>query len=277
MPNAVVTGSGGLIGSECSRLLCAESWEVIGLDNDMRREFFGHSASTRPETERLKEAWPNFEHHELDIRDRAAVSDLFESKRPDLIIHTAGQPSHDRAAAIPYDDFDVNAVGTLNLLVAARDYCPESPFCFTSTNKVYGDRPNSIPLVELDTRYEYEDGRTGVDESMSVDQCLHSLFGASKLSADILCQEFGRYFGMPVGIFPGRVSDRPSARGGGASRIPRIHYRMRDRKEALYGLRSQREAGAGPVALPRLGSLVPGVLPKANCGRGLQYRRRPAE
>jgi CDP-paratose 2-epimerase len=118
-----------------------------------------------------------------------------------LIIHAAAQPSHDRAAAIPYEDFDVNAVGSFNLLVAARDYCAESPFCFTSTNKVYGDRPNDLPLRELESRYDYADGRDGIDESMSIDQCLHSLFGASKVAADVACQEFGRYFKMPVGIF----------------------------------------------------------------------------
>jgi len=131
------------------------------------------------------------------------VRDLFAEVRPDFVIHTAAQPSHDKAAAIPFEDFDVNAVGTFNLLVAARDYCRESPFCFTSTNKVYGDRPNCLPLREMETRYDYDDGRDGIDESMSIDQCLHSLFGASKVAADVACQEFGRYFQMPVGIFRG--------------------------------------------------------------------------
>ncbi len=126
---------------------------------------------------------------------------LMREERPDLIIHAAAQPSHDRAASIPYEDFDVNAVGTLNLLVAARDYCRDTPFCFLSTNKVYGDRPNSMPLVEQATRYDYADGRDGIDETMSIDACLHSVFGASKLAADVMCQEFGRYFQMPIGIF----------------------------------------------------------------------------
>jgi CDP-paratose 2-epimerase len=126
-----------------------------------------------------------------------------KGERPDFIIHTAAQPSHDRAASIPYDDFDVNAVGTLNLLVAARDYSNDSPFCFTSTNKVYGDRPNTLPMVELESRYDYVGQLDGIDETMSVDRCLHSLFGASKIAADILCQEFGRYFNMPVGVFRG--------------------------------------------------------------------------
>jgi CDP-paratose 2-epimerase len=126
-----------------------------------------------------------------------------EKERPQFIIHTAAQPSHDKAASIPYLDFDVNAGGTMNLLVAARDFCPESPFCFTSTNKVYGDHPNRLPLIEQEERYDYADGREGIDESMSIDQCLHSLFGGSKAAADILCQEFGRYFNIPIGIFRG--------------------------------------------------------------------------
>jgi CDP-paratose 2-epimerase len=201
---AVISGSGGLIGSECTRLLCEQGWQVIGLDNDMRAQFFGEKGTTVPVVQELIEHWPSsYEHRAIDIRDRQAVRDLFDSVRPDFVIHTAAQPSHDRAAAIPYDDFDVNAVGTLNLLVAARDYCPESPFCFTSTNKVYGDRPNYLPLVELEKRYDFADGLDGIDESMSIDNCLHSIFGASKVAADIMCQEFGRYFNMPVGVFRG--------------------------------------------------------------------------
>ena len=133
------------------------------------------------------------------------MRELFQTERPDFIIHTAAQPSHDKAASIPYDDFDVNALGTMNLLVAARDFCKDSPFCFTSTNKVYGDRPNDLPLIELDKRYDYANGRIGIDESMSVDNCLHSVFGASKLAADVMCQEFGRYFQMPIGIFEAAV------------------------------------------------------------------------
>jgi CDP-paratose 2-epimerase len=200
---ALVTGSGGLIGSECVRLLSEEGWQVIGADNDMRRQFFGDEGTTEPVVRDLCASNPSYRHFALDIRDRRAVRDLFEAERPDFIIHTAAQPSHDRAAAIPYDDFDVNAGGTMNLLVAARDFCRESPFCFTSTNKVYGDRPNSIPLVEMERRYDYANNLDGIDESMSVDACLHSVFGASKLAADVMCQEFGRYFNMPVGIFRG--------------------------------------------------------------------------
>lgn len=200
---AIVTGSGGLIGSACARMLCEEGWEVIGIDNDMRSWFFGPAGTTAPVVEDLLAACPNYRHVTIDIRNREAIRDLFHEERPDFIVHTAAQPSHDKAASIPYDDFDVNAGGTMNLLVAARDFCRESPFCFTSTNKVYGDRPNGLPLVELEKRYDYADGRDGIDESMSIDACLHSLFGASKASADIMCQEFGRYFDMPVGIFRG--------------------------------------------------------------------------
>jgi CDP-paratose 2-epimerase len=200
---ALVTGSGGLIGSECVRQLSAEGWEVVGIDNDMRRQFFGEQGTTHPVVEELRTTLPRYRHLPIDIRDRQAVRQVFDAERPQFIIHTAAQPSHDKAAAIPYDDFDVNALGTMNVLVAARDFCRESPFCFTSTNKVYGDRPNYLPLIELDKRYDYAGGLDGVDENMSIDQCLHSVFGASKVAADVMCQEFGRYFQMPVGVFRG--------------------------------------------------------------------------
>jgi len=200
---ALITGSGGLIGSECVRQFSAEGWDVVGIDNDMRRQFFGEQGTTHPVVRELQTTLPRYRHLPIDIRDRQAVREVFETERPRFIIHTAAQPSHDKAAAIPYDDFDVNALGTMNLLVAARDFCRESPFCFTSTNKVYGDRPNYLPLVELDKRYDYASGLDGVDENMSIDQCLHSVFGASKVAADVMCQEFGRYFRMPVGVFRG--------------------------------------------------------------------------
>ena len=200
---ALITGSGGLIGSECARVLCEQGWDVVGADNDMRAEFFGPQGTTRPVVADLVATHRNYRHEPLDIRDRAGVRDLVQATRPDFIIHAAAQPSHDKAASIPYEDFDVNAVGTMNLLVAARDFCRDSPFCFTSTNKVYGDRPNYLPLVELEKRYDYAGGLDGVDENMSIDNCLHSLFGASKVAADIMCQEFGRYFQMPIGIFRG--------------------------------------------------------------------------
>ena len=200
---ALVTGSGGLIGSACVRMLCTRGWSVVGVDNDMRRQFFGEKGSTAGNVEQLKASFKRYHHHAIDIRDRQAIRTLVATEKPRFIIHTAAQPSHDKAASIPYEDFDINAVGTLNLLVAARDFARDSPFCFTSTNKVYGDRPNQLALVEYATRYDYADGRPGIDETMSIDNCLHSLFGASKVSADILCQEFGRYFQMPVGIFRG--------------------------------------------------------------------------
>jgi CDP-paratose 2-epimerase len=210
---ALVTGSGGLIGSECVRLLCHEGWHVLGVDNDMRKWFFGPQGTTAPIVAELANTLPNYRHSQLDIRDRNGVRDLIEKERPQFIIHTAAQPSHDKAASIPYDDFDVNAVGTMNLLVAARDFCRDSPFCFTSTNKVYGDRPNQVGLVELEKRFDYSDGRIGIDETMSIDHCLHSIFGASKVAADVMCQEFGRYFGMPVGIFRGGCLTGPQHAG----------------------------------------------------------------
>ena len=200
---AIITGSGGLIGSECARLLCEEGWRVIGVDNDMRQQFFGPGGTTRQVVTDLINTLPDYRHLDLDIRNRKAIRDLFERERPNFIIHTAAQPSHDKAASIPYDDFDVNAVGTLNLLVAARDFCRDSPLCFTSTNKVYGDTPNRLALVEKEKRYDYADSRDGIDETMSIDGSLHSVFGASKVAADVMCQEFGRYFQMPTGIFRG--------------------------------------------------------------------------
>jgi CDP-paratose 2-epimerase len=203
MPKALVTGSGGLVGSECVELLSEQGWEILGLDNNTRAQFFGPAGSVAAVLQRLCSRHRRYRHHDLDVRDRAALRDLVERERPQFIIHTAAQPSHDRARDIPYDDFDTNAVGTLNLLVAARDFCPTAPICFTSTNKVYGDRPNHLPLVEREKRFDYADGRNGIDESMSVDACLHSLFGASKLAADVLAQEYGRYFNMPVGVFRG--------------------------------------------------------------------------
>jgi CDP-paratose 2-epimerase len=200
---ALVTGAGGLIGSECVRLLSYEGWQVAGVDNDMRRQFFGEQGTTRPVVDELRARWPRYRHFPLDIRDRQGVRDLLETERPDFIIHTAAQPSHDKAAAIPYDDFDVNALGTMNVLVAARDFCRESPLCFTSTNKVYGDRPNLLPFIEKEKRFDYGNGLDGIDETMSIDGCLHSIFGASKVAADVMCQEFGRYFQMPIGVFRG--------------------------------------------------------------------------
>jgi CDP-paratose 2-epimerase len=200
---ALVSGSGGLIGSACVEVLCKQGWTVVGIDNNMRQRFFGPAGSTEVVVDHLVNDMTDYRHVSVDIRDRQKVLDVFQEERPDFVIHTAAQPSHDKAASIPDLDFEVNAVGTLNMLLGAKEYCPESPFCFTSTNKVYGDRPNTLPLVELEKRYDYANGLDGIDEQMSIDQCLHSLFGASKVSADVLCQEFGRYFKMPVGVFRG--------------------------------------------------------------------------
>jgi CDP-paratose 2-epimerase len=202
-----------LIGSQCARVLCEDGWNVTGIDNDMRAWFFGPGGSTKLVVDDLRERYACYRHHVLDIRDRAGILDLMREERPDFIIHAAAQPSHDKAAAIPYEDFDVNAVGTLNMLAAARACVPESPFCFMSTNKVYGDRPNTLPLEEKATRWDYADGLDGVSEDMSIDQCLHSLFGASKAAADILCQEYGRYFHMPVGVFRGGCLTGPDHAG----------------------------------------------------------------
>jgi len=196
----LVTGSSGLIGSEVCAFFAAQGFTVHGVDNNQRAVFFGPQGDTRWNQRRLIATLKGFRHHELDIRDRPGVLALVKEIKPDLIVHTAAQPSHDRAAAIPFDDFDTNAVGTLNLLEAARQACPESPFVHLSTNKVYGDAPNRIPLVELETRWDYADPAYahGIPETFTIDQSTHSLFGASKVASDVLAQEYGRYFKMPT-------------------------------------------------------------------------------
>ncbi|MDX6543554.1 MAG: CDP-paratose 2-epimerase, partial [Gaiellaceae bacterium] len=215
MKKAIVTGSSGLIGSEAVSFLDERGWAVHGVDNNMRRDFFGEPGDTAWNLERLRGSTSHFVHHDLDIRDRAAILALFESERPDLVVHAAAQPSHDLAATRPFDDFDVNAVGTLNLLEATRRSAPESPFVFLSTNKVYGDAPNELELVELETRWDYADParREGVDETMRIDMTMHSLFGASKVAADVLVQEYGRYFGLPTVCFRGGCLTGPNHSG----------------------------------------------------------------
>lgn len=205
MPHVLVTGSNGLIGSEAVVFFDRMGWTVSGLDNNMRRAFFGPEGDTRWNQRWLQENTSEFRHLEVDIRDRAAVLRVFSEHRFDLIIHCAAQPSHDLAARLPFDDWDTNAGGTFNLLESARRHCAESPFVFMSTNKVYGDAPNERPLVELPTRYDYASSHDydGIDEACRVDQALHSLFGASKTAADIAAQEYGRYFDMPIGVFRG--------------------------------------------------------------------------
>lgn len=197
------------------RFFHGHGWWVHGVDNNQRAVFFGPVGDTRWNQARLQRELPRFEHHELDIRDRAGVLALLRALRPALIVHTAAQPSHDRAAAIPFDDFDTNAVGTLNLLESARQYCPDSPFVHMSTNKVYGDAPNRIALVERNTRWDYADPAftEGIPETFSIDHSLHSLFGASKAAADILVQEYGRYFGMPSCCLRGGCLTGPNHSG----------------------------------------------------------------
>jgi CDP-paratose 2-epimerase len=210
-----VTGSSGLIGSEAVAFFDTRGWRVHGLDNNMRRDFFGEHGDTTWNLERLRAQTTRFEHHDLDVRDQAGIAELVARVRPDLIVHAAAQPSHDLAARRPFDDFDVNARGTLNLLEAARAACPESPFVFLSTNKVYGDAPNELPLVELETRWDYADPahHAGIDESCRIDATTHSLFGASKAAADLLVQEYGRYFGLPTVCLRGGCLTGPNHSG----------------------------------------------------------------
>ncbi|MEM7629122.1 MAG: NAD-dependent epimerase/dehydratase family protein [Planctomycetota bacterium] len=211
----LVTGSSGLIGSAAVRFFSARGHEVHGLDNNTRMDLFGAGGDTRPVLAVLRAACPRFVHHELDIRDRAGVPALFERERFSRVIHCAAQPSHDLAASRPLDDFDINAGGTINLLEAARRFCPESPFVHVSTNKVYGDGPNGLDLVEGALRYDFSDERyaEGIGEDFPIDQNLHSLFGASKASGDLIAQEYGRYFSMPVGVFRGGCLTGPDHAG----------------------------------------------------------------
>ena len=211
----LVTGSGGLIGSEAVRFFDNQGFEVVGLDNNMRREFFGSAGDTSWMTRQLLETTRLFRHVDLDIRDRTGVLDLFEEERFDAVVHCAAQPSHDKAREIPFVDFDVNAVGTLNLLEANRRFSAESPFVHMSTNKVYGDAPNEIPLVELETRWEFSEAAfaKGIPETLRIDRSKHSLFGASKVAADIMVQEYGRYFDMPTCCLRGGCLTGPSHSG----------------------------------------------------------------
>ncbi len=212
----LVTGSSGLIGSEVCAYFSRElGYAVHGVDNNQRAVFFGPQGDTRWNQERLKRELGGFVHHEMDIRNRAGVLSLIGDVKPSVIVHAAAQPSHDRAAAIPFDDFDTNAVGTLNLLEAARRASPESPFIYLSTNKVYGDAPNRIAMKELATRWDYADPAysNGIPESFTVDQSTHSLFGASKLAADVMVQEYGRYFKMPSCVLRGGCLTGPNHSG----------------------------------------------------------------
>ena len=211
----LVTGSSGLIGSEAVQYYDCEGHEVFGIDNNMRAEFFGSKGDTTWNLKRMNESLQNFKHFNIDIRDRESIYEFFKSNTPNLIIHCAAQPSHDKACQIPILDFEVNALGTVNLLEATRLFCPEAVFIHMSTNKVYGDAPNEVSRVEHEKRYDYANATdyNGIAETCRIDQCLHSLFGASKTAADVIAQEYGRYFGMNVGIFRGGCLTGPSHSG----------------------------------------------------------------
>ncbi|MBI2599797.1 NAD-dependent epimerase/dehydratase family protein [Candidatus Daviesbacteria bacterium] len=209
----LVTGSAGLIGSASVRFFADKGFEVLGIDNDCRKYFFGSVASTVWNREKLKKEIKGYTHYNVDIRDQKRIEDIFKNNKFDLIIHTAAQPSHDWAAKEPLTDFTINALGTLILLEAYRKFCPEAVFIFTSTNKVYGDNPNKLPLKELKTRYELSQGHKyyiGIDETMSLDNTTHSIFGVSKTSADLMVQEYGRYFGLRTGVFRGGCLTGPA-------------------------------------------------------------------
>ena len=218
MSIAIVTGSSGLVGSEAATYFASLGMDVIGIDNGMRAQFFGQSASTHWMTEKLKSEVPNFRHYDADIRDFESISRIFAEHKKDikLIVHTAAQPSHDWAASDPFTDFTVNANGTSVMLEATRQHTPDAVFIFTSTNKVYGDRPNYLPLVELETRWEIDPSHeyaNGIPETMPIDGTMHSLFGASKVAADVLVQEYGRYFGMKTACFRGGCLTGPNHSG----------------------------------------------------------------
>lgn len=243
MKRVIVTGSSGLIGSEAATYFSRRGFRVCGVDNNQRARFFGEQGDTRWNQQRLLRDLSAFEHHELDIRDRQGVRQLVDLIRPDVLVHAAAQPSHDLAAEIPFDDFDINAGGTLNLLEAMRQVCPDSPFIHLSTNKVYGDRPNQIALAEKETRWTIDDPHyaAGISESFDVDQSQHSLFGASKLAGDIYVQEYGRYFGMPTCCLRGGCLTGPHHSGvmlhGFLSHL--IRCNLESRQYTVYGYKGK--------------------------------------
>jgi len=246
MNTALVTGSCGLIGSEVTAYFARLGWRVTGVDNNLRATFFGPEGDTRWSLQRLRQ-FPHYDHRDLDIRDRDGVLALMKELRPALIVHAAAQPSHDRAAAIPFLDFEVNALGTLHLLEAARQFCPETPFVHMSTNKVYGDLPNSIPLQELETRWDYADPayQEGIPETFSIDQSKHSIFGASKVAGDIMVQEYGRYFNMPTCCLRGGCLTGPNHSGvelhGFLSYLVRCNVEEREYKVFGYQRKQVRD------------------------------------
>lgn len=240
LKSALITGACGLIGSEVSLYLSQRGFQIHGIDNNQRAAFFGPEGDTSWSLQRLKEKISSFQHLSIDIRDRQRILETVNELRPAVIVHTAAQPSHDRAAAIPFDDFDTNAVGTLNLLEAARRSCPESPFVHMSTNKVYGDRPNTIALKELDKRWDYADAafEHGIPETFSIDQSKHSIFGASKVASDVMVQEYGRYFQMPTCCLRGGCLTGPNHSGvelhGFLSYLVRCNVEKREYKVFGY-------------------------------------------
>ena len=243
MAKLLVTGSSGLIGSEVVAHFCDQGWDVYGIDNNQRADFFGPSGDTRWNQRRLEARYDRFHHWEIDIRDRGALLGCVEALRPALIVHTAAQPSHDLAASRPFDDFDTNATGTMNMLEAARRWAPEAVFVHMSTNKVYGDAPNELPLKELPTRWEYarSEDFEGIDESMRIDRSKHSLFGASKVAADVMVQEYGRYFGMKTCCLRGGCLTGPNHSGvelhGFLSYLAKCNFEGRLYK--LYGYKGK--------------------------------------
>ena len=275
MRTIIVTGSAGLIGSESVKRFARDGARVVGIDNDMRAEFFGVEASTRKTRDDLIANVRGYEHHDIDVRDANAVLDLFKQHRGGIgaIVHTASQPSHDWAVRDPQTDFTVNANGTLNLLEAARKFSPEAPFIFTSTNKVYGDTPNHLPLRELEKRWEIEPGHeygAGISETMSIDNTKHSLFGASKVAADILVQEYGRYFGMPTISFRGGCLTGPAHRATWVSLLPDD---LRRERQTVSCFRLQRQTGARQHPQLRFGRSLRRIHRIAATGRSLQHRR----
>ena len=235
----LVTGSAGLIGSEAVEHFDQLGFDVHGVDNNMRADFFGPGGDTTWNRQRLEATCQRYTHHDVDIRDRAVVEALVQAGGYELIIHAAAQPSHDLAASRPFEDFDVNAGGTLNLLEAARRHAPDAVFITVSTNKVYGDNPNRVPLAELDTRWDFAEGAwtEGIDETMSLDHCTHSLFGVSKVAADVLTQEYGRYFGLRTGTFRGGCLTGPHHSGvelhGFLSYL--VHTALRESAYTIFG------------------------------------------
>jgi CDP-paratose 2-epimerase len=243
MKKILVTGSSGLIGSEVCLHFATLGWDIHGVDNNQRAVFFGANGDTRWNQNRLQQNIQKFTHHELDIRDRKEVINLIKSVKPHAIVHTAAQPSHDRAAAIPFEDFDTNAVGTFNMLEATRQYSLDVPFVHMSTNKVYGDAPNEIKMVELEKRYDYADENYvhGIPETFRIDQTKHSLFGASKVSADISVQEYGRYFNMPTACLRGGCLTGPNHSGvelhGFLSYL--VKCNLEDKEYSIFGYKGK--------------------------------------